>query len=274
MLNKFRVPEIVLGMLFASGFWAGILGWQASDAPTERQKQECYDAAKKSATKAEECKTFWEKTTSDPVSLFTFILALTTGGLWIATIGLYLAGEKQIAVANKTADAAKEAAVAAEKSANALPIIEGAYLFPDIIIDHVADSLSAFEQSQVKTNRLIIEFQVKNFGRTPALIQSVHANLIHPDSINGRAFDNDHRKTVRKTILGSGEPTERLQTEIADFSREEAAHIKSGQSQLYFTGKIFYFDIWGQRWALFFDWEFSPSQGKFIPNHRPRDKAD
>src|SRR5215211_5224762 len=68
---------------------AGVLGWQASFAPTEQQKNECYEAAKKSGHKTEESKTLWEKTTTDPVAFFTFVLSASTIGLWIATIGLF-----------------------------------------------------------------------------------------------------------------------------------------------------------------------------------------
>lgn len=92
-------PLIAIGFLVATLFWAGVLGWQASYAPTEIEKQKCYAAAHESGSKSEECKTLWEKTTSDPVAFFTFVLAVSTIGLWGATIFLYRAGEKQIGLA-------------------------------------------------------------------------------------------------------------------------------------------------------------------------------
>jgi hypothetical protein len=220
-------------------------------------------------------KFFYEiKITDILLVIFTGALAVYTGRLWYATAGLWESAQEQSRDMQKSLAIAKTSATAAEASAAVLPIIEGAYVFPDIIANHVAESLSAFEQSEVRTNRLIVEFQIKNFGRTPALIQTVDADLLHPDSLTSlRSSDADPRKTVKKTILGAGEPTERLQTEIADFSRDEAIQIRNGQTRLLFTGRIFYFDVWGQRWAFFFDWEYSPSQGRFIPNHRPREKA-
>jgi hypothetical protein len=101
MLTKFRTPEMVLGALFASLLWAGIWGWTDSYAPTERQKQECYDAAKKTNQKSDECKTFWEKATSDPIAFFTLVLAFSTVGVWVATIGLYFAGKRQLRLARE-----------------------------------------------------------------------------------------------------------------------------------------------------------------------------
>jgi hypothetical protein len=139
MLNRFRTPEIVLGALFGAALMAGIWGWTDSYAPTERQRQECYEAAKQAHQKSDECKTFWERTTSDPIAFFTLVLAFSTIGLWIVTGGLYLAGERQInlnaiafrrqAVAmtdsNETARQAANAADLGAKAAIALqlPII-------------------------------------------------------------------------------------------------------------------------------------------------------
>src|SRR5262249_40026203 len=59
--------------------------------PTEIEKQECREATKKAGHKTEECKSIWEKTTTDPVALFTFVLSLSTIGLWVATgIGILI----------------------------------------------------------------------------------------------------------------------------------------------------------------------------------------
>ncbi len=95
MLRRLN-PEMTLGALLATVFWVAILGWQAAYSPTEIEKQECEETAKKTGHKTEECKTFWERTTSDPVALFTGLLFVSTVGLWGATVGLYLAGERQI----------------------------------------------------------------------------------------------------------------------------------------------------------------------------------
>src|ERR1700730_18561949 len=120
MLRRLN-PEISLGALLATIFWIGVLGWQSSYSLTEIEKQECQETAKKNGRKAEDCKTLWEKTTSDPVALFTFVLAISTIGLWGATVFLYRAGERQIAVARTAANAADLSARAA--IALELPII-------------------------------------------------------------------------------------------------------------------------------------------------------
>jgi hypothetical protein len=99
MLKNLRIPEIVLGALLSSLLWTGIWGWTDSYAPTDRQRQECYDAAKVASRKTEECESLWERTTSDPVAFFTFVLSISTIGLWAVTVGLYFAGERQLKLA-------------------------------------------------------------------------------------------------------------------------------------------------------------------------------
>jgi hypothetical protein len=98
---KASKADIVLGALLTTIFWIAILGWQASYSPTERQKDECYEAAKRTGHKADDCKTFWEKTTSDPIALFNLILAFSTVGLWVATFSLSRAGNNQIKLARQ-----------------------------------------------------------------------------------------------------------------------------------------------------------------------------
>lgn len=109
-------PEIALGFALATVFWIGVLGWQASHTPHEVDDQRCQQAAREAGLKQEECKTFWERTTADPVALFTLVLAVSTIGLWVATMMLYRAGEKQIRITAIAANAARDSADLARKS--------------------------------------------------------------------------------------------------------------------------------------------------------------
>ena len=97
---------------------------RASDAPTDHQKQECYDAAQKSGRKAEECKIIWERTTSDPVALFTFgififttVLAVSTGFLWAATRDTARAGRRAAEISERTLIDLERAYIFVEKIA-------------------------------------------------------------------------------------------------------------------------------------------------------------
>jgi hypothetical protein len=104
MLKKIINGEIALGFILSTVLWICLLGWATSYAPTNPEKEACYQAAAKSGRSTDECKFFWERTTSDPIALFTLVLAVSTIGLWTATIALYYAGERQLRQLKDTAE--------------------------------------------------------------------------------------------------------------------------------------------------------------------------
>ncbi|WP_454649276.1 hypothetical protein [Bradyrhizobium liaoningense] len=197
--------EIVFGFLIATALWAGVLGWQAANALTDAEKQKCYEAADQAHRKTEECKTFWERTTTDPVAFFTLVLAISTIGLWVATILLYRAGEKQSRHARRSAAiqtrdmqasiaAANRSAAAAER---ALTDLERPWLF-------------AYGIRTVPINQLgewAVEFTVANFGKMPAIIE--HARIGFVISDRGEPptplFADDDHDLVVSPILQAGE---------------------------------------------------------------------
>jgi hypothetical protein len=61
MLKRLTNGEFVLAMLVASLFWILVVGWATSYAPTDPQKNACYQSAAKSGRNVDECKSFWEK---------------------------------------------------------------------------------------------------------------------------------------------------------------------------------------------------------------------
>lgn len=99
--QTFRIPEMVLGALWSSIPWAIILGWLTAYAPSELEKQHCYEALQRIGQRTEECKTFWERATSDPVALFTLVLALSTVVLAVSTILLWNTTSHQLRIARR-----------------------------------------------------------------------------------------------------------------------------------------------------------------------------
>src|ERR1700732_188097 len=69
-MRRLLNPEIALGFLAATVLWIGVLGWRASYAPTDSEKRQCEETARNGGFKAEECKSIWERTTTDPVAFF------------------------------------------------------------------------------------------------------------------------------------------------------------------------------------------------------------
>jgi hypothetical protein len=148
-LNKLIRGEVAVGFYLSTFFWVAALGWVTSYVPTDFEKQECQKAAQTNGGKIENCKTFWERTTSDPVAFFAFgtfvftgVLAISTGFLWRST---------------------RDAAIAAHIAAKHIPRVERAYLFggPFKFVINKA------------TRRTDYSMTVDNAGKTPGIIQEI-----------------------------------------------------------------------------------------------------
>lgn len=166
--------EIVLGFLIATVLWAGVLGWQAANTPTDAEKQKCYEAAEQAHHKTEECKTLWERTTSDPVAFFTLWLVIFTGGLTVSTVMLWRAGEKQAAHARRSAAIQTrdmQASIhAAEKAANAAVLAansERAWLTASGI--EVTESQNTTVDGVMYPTAICLSIRWVNNGRSPAI---------------------------------------------------------------------------------------------------------
>src|SRR5437868_9660299 len=157
--------EIVFGFLIGSVFWVAVLGWQAAYAPTDAEKQKCYDAAQKSGHKSEECKSLWERTTSDPVAFFTLWLVIFTGVLAASTIGLWIVTARAARDGERAANIAEAALVKLERAFVSFRFSVSA-LVVDPMLPHVA---SAWQISIVWSNS----------GKTPTRGLHTHVSWDH-----------------------------------------------------------------------------------------------
>jgi hypothetical protein len=208
--------EIVLGFLIASVFWIGVLGWQAAYAPTDAEKQKCYDDAKRVGYKAEECKSLWERATSDPVAFFTLWLVIFTGGLTVSTVLLWRAGEKQfrharrasiiqsrdmqasIAVAQEGSEASVMAAHAASESAFVARQTLLASGRPLLLLEMVNADNIGFPLSTVPS----MDIKFVNHGSAPAILKVCFIELLDdppaPPKLNVSTLDRTYQ------IVGAG----------------------------------------------------------------------
>lgn len=164
--------EIVFGFLIATVFWTAVLGWQAAYAPTVAEKQKCYDAADKSGHKTEECKSIWERTTSDPVAFFTFWLVISTVGLGASTLLLWFAGERQLRHARRSAAIQSRdmrSSIAVAEEANQLNRENFAASQRPWIEILAVDPIGPFSCNG-QTASLQLSVKIKNIGPSPAFI--------------------------------------------------------------------------------------------------------
>lgn len=195
----------------------------------------------------------------------TLAVAIATICLVLATVGLVIFGVIQTGQM-------KIAAKAAQTSAESLPIIEGAYVYPSIIKVDIADSLGAFQNSEISTNRLLIEYEFKNFGKTPAIIQRLGAGLIHHNPRASGAVGLA-LAPVDKSIIAANDGTGKMAAEITGFSRANWETVAAEKTQIIFYGSVVYSDIFGESWSFSFNWQYSYSLGRFLPDNKPRQKA-
>jgi hypothetical protein len=200
-MRKWLNPEIVLGFLIATIFWATILGWQAAYAPTEQEKDACNQAAKQTGHKTEECKSLWEKTTTDPVPLFTLVLAFSTIGLWVATTALYLAGERQLKLARENADQQSrdmQASIAVAKQ-SAIDQQRAWLSIKDVSLEHP----TKFSQDEIVFR---VQATAQNFGGTPAMGAEIYFESYFPEKNPEEFADAKERfkQRLRATPLQLG----------------------------------------------------------------------
>lgn len=152
-------------------------------------------------------KSFWGRTTDDPVAFFTFWLAIFTFVLAVSTIGLWTvtwrSGIRQsremresIRVSSESSANAERAARAARDSADALPALERAYIFVEIdpnAVKAIDSIIRAFQDRHEgmptsAPSELVVGYQLINHGKTPAIIKAMSAYFMHradfPQQIN------------------------------------------------------------------------------------------
>lgn len=228
MLRRFL--RLSVGFVIATVFWIGVLGWQAAYAPTEIEKRQCEEGARKGNFKSEECKTLWERTTTDPVAFFTFWLVIATGALGalaIVQIRFLVSADK---TARSSARAAERAAITAER---ALTVVERAFI---MISDMNVVTMAQY--GTIIDHRISIN--VLNSGRTPARNYLSNVNLVVIDDLpdNFRFPDRLHDKPTA-SVVG---PQSRTYFQV-DFFIQDALATFEKRKKTFIYGWVEYDDL-------------------------------
>jgi hypothetical protein len=240
---KWVDPKIAIGFLTATLFWICALGWQSSYAPTEQQKQECYETAKRTGRQSEECKSVWERTTSDPIALYGFGTFIFTAVVGVSTVFLWFATSGTAAIANRALMATHR---------------------PRIGIRRLELNL-LWESNEPAEARFIIV----NKGASTARVKSAHGILYFRSPESGPDFRyvfDSYTGTIEgcPTVLPAGAS---FPVKIRSNDTKETANQRlGGKWFIYATGQIVYDDETGtQRTTAFLrefrtglDWSFRP----------------
>jgi hypothetical protein len=148
-------------------------------------------------------------------------------------------------VTRRSVDVAREAA-------DALPLVERAYVYPLIIspgieiaryLDYVSSWSSDPTDDDAPAPKLIsLSFKIKNYGKTPAILHSAYAGFgMYP-------IGAEFGLSIPESVLGAGETTGDFTAEMqVGITRKQALLIAGHAGALCLTGQVAFSDIWGKR---------------------------
>jgi hypothetical protein len=223
--------------------WLLIGGWQLSQSPQppiQHHATEDRGTARDPAEEKEKTEealahyTWW-------LTFFTGILALATIGFGIATAGLYRTGEKQIGVAKEAADAAQ---VSAQAAANSVQIakdsLERAYVFGGC-------GQQTLIAAQGKPVRMKVTATHGNYGKTTALVEWIFVeHCLERDLPPKPTYKN--RIAVNDPLPPNGQ-VRRVDRTTVEFDLAEG--------QIYY-GRFIYLDVFKIRHHSSFIYRFNP----------------
>jgi hypothetical protein len=199
----------------------------------------------------------------------TFAIAAFTWALWWATRRLWKASLEQSRDMKTSLKIAQEAADAAKDSADALPIMERAYIFSKVIPSR---KIEIFHEGFDYDKGLEAVLYLINHGKTPAIIKEIAFYGYEYDSpINDKlVVMNVH--APRESFIGHDEECEEDSYGFISMTKDKWIDLCTIPHKffVYCIGYVKYATIFGEEHCHCFCWEFDGPTGKFIlsPNNR------
>jgi hypothetical protein len=173
-----------------------------------QQKRHREEAANKAGHKTEECKTLWQRTTSDPVAFFTFWLVVSTVGLGVSTVLLWRAGEKQLRHARRSvAIQSRDMRASIEMSTSAAKAAEDSVLISRQIGESQVRAYLSCEGATytITDSYLACEARIRNHGQSPAIGTEIKAVAV-TQTVGNRTDGTTGIKYVTSKKTGGGGP--------------------------------------------------------------------
>ena len=213
------------------------------------------------------------------IAWFTYELRAATISLDKSTKKLWRAGKKQYGVVKQAADAATSQAKTAE---SALTDLETPFIYPVIKKDDFKEAFMGFvkyAETTTDTAQPIITFTLKNYGRTPALLQSVAAVSDHFTKMPEKPRVDILADYAVDYILPVGEETKKTFSKEVRIPIDLMAYksIKANNSRIFLYGEIKFTDVFGNSYIQSFCLASDYAGKGFIPwgaeyNKRERHK--
>lgn len=228
---------LIILMMIGIGFFGG--HFKETNPPAQQQTAQDY---KNENANSESGKSFWQRTTEDPVAYFTLWLVAFTGVLAVVSIvqGWFLLRSEGIA---------KTSADAAKKSAEAVITAERARLFVDVDLGEnpVAASNGA---------KNTINVSLWNYGKTVARIRMIRAYSVIADDVQTELIE--HERSDKRLPDGLGlAPSYETPFHVPVFEslrNDDWGAIQRLEKRWSIVGKIVYYDIFGEERETGFCW--------------------
>jgi hypothetical protein len=174
-------------------------------------------------------------------------------------------------VTGRAANAAKKAVELTEQTTTDF---ESPFVFPVLVSNTILEHLRLLEESVEGENAIApnVSFTIKNFGRTPALLQRTSAVLFCgeiDDAQNGVASE----RVAELMLEPQGSLIRLLEKEMrSPLERDLLEPIKTGVKRIFLRGRILFMDVQGHRFEQMFCFAWDPETGAFMPwgPHRNR----
>ena len=174
---------------------------------------------------------------TDPITWFTFVLAVATALLWLST--------------RAAARAAKQSADAASANVTTLITSERAYVFSELVLEVFGNSLMDASNPLGKT-RVRVKFW--NYGKTPAVITMIrgYISLLPEAPQELLQFEGSERPLPPSLGIATNDAYDVVLEH--DFGIDDFSEIKHWTKRLYAVGKIEYRTVHGKECVTGFCW--------------------
>jgi hypothetical protein len=159
-------------------------------------------------------------------------------------------------------------------AAEYIPAVEGAYVYVLLKKETLDEDFQMIETGKIRPDFMIeIRVSLKNFGKTPAVIERFSAILSY---VSGASTKHGTEATIQpNTIIGTSDevPANFLKITAPLLSQSEATHIRKHEASLLLKGTLVYSDIWGDKWTIIFDGRNGDTENQgFRLDNYPRKK--
>jgi len=170
------------------------------------------------------------------------------------------------------------AANAAKNAAEAIPVLERAYVYSIIEAENIADAIEVAKQPPNRSDGYgnlvflttadafpVVKLKFQNFGKTPARLINGEVHLSLRPLKDGTADVTDW-PIKYANVLAEGDKTEEVERRFhRDITAAEAQKIESGEISVTVWGWMTYIDIWDRAHPCKVFWRYNPTLKRLTP---------